>query len=97
MGKQTKVKFGTRTLDYVHTNVWRPTKVASLGDKHWFISFVDDYLRRVWVYTMRNKDGVLDVFLVWKKMIETQTRRKIKRLKSDNGGEYKSDPFLQIC
>ena len=23
--------------------------------------------------------------------------RKIKVLRSDNGGEYKSDPFLQLC
>lgn len=30
-------------------------------------------------------------------MMETQTGRKIKKLRSDNGGEYKSDPFLQVC
>ena len=30
-------------------------------------------------------------------MIEIQTGRKFKRLRSDNGGEYKSDPILQVC
>ncbi|CAL9015461.1 unnamed protein product, partial [Prunus brigantina] len=30
-------------------------------------------------------------------MIETQSGRKIKTLRSDNGGEYKSDPFLKVC
>jgi transposase InsO family protein len=49
------------------------------------------------VYTMKHKDEVLDVFVKWKKMIETQTGRKIKRLRSDNGCEYKSDPFLKLC
>jgi hypothetical protein len=39
---------------------------------------------------MKNKDGVLDVFLKWKKMVETQTGRRIKTLWSDNGGEYTS-------
>lgn len=103
LGKQTRVKFGTaihRTegiLDYVHTDVWGPTRVASLSGRHWFVSFVDDFSRRVWVYPMKHKSEVLDVFLKWKKMIETQTDRKIKRLRSDNGGEYKSDPFMQIC
>ena len=29
--------------------------------------------------------------------MELQTCRKIKILRSDNGGEYKSDPFLQLC
>ena len=33
----------------------------------------------------------------WKKLVETQTGRKIKVLRSDNGGEYTSDPFLQVC
>ncbi|KAH9679095.1 hypothetical protein KPL71_025975 [Citrus sinensis] len=28
---------------------------------------------------------------------QTRTGRKDKRLRSDNGGEYKNDPFLQIC
>ncbi|XP_031259742.1 uncharacterized protein LOC116117876 [Pistacia vera] len=28
---------------------------------------------------------------------ETQTARKIKQLRTDNGGEYRSDPFLKVC
>ena len=45
---------------------------------------------------MKNKNEVLGLFLKWKKTVETQTGRKVKRLRSDNGGEYKNDPFLQI-
>ncbi|KAM1649747.1 hypothetical protein ACFXTN_002536 [Malus domestica] len=30
-------------------------------------------------------------------MIENQTGKKIKVLRSDNGGEYTSDPFLKVC
>lgn len=51
LGKQTRVRFGTaihntsRALDYVHTDVWGPTKTASWGGKHWFVSFVDDFSR----------------------------------------------------
>jgi transposase InsO family protein len=103
MGKQTRVKFGTvihntkGTLNYVHTDVWRPTKVPSLGGKHYFFTFVDDFSKKIWVYNMKHKNEVLRIFLTWKKMIETQTGRKIKRLRSDNSGEYTSDPFLKIC
>ncbi|KAH9771353.1 Integrase catalytic domain-containing protein [Citrus sinensis] len=103
LGKQTRVKFGSAIhdtkgiLDYVHSDVWGPTKTASLGGMHYFITFVDDYSRKVWVYLMKNKNEVLGIFLKWKKMVETQTGRKIKRLRSDNGGEYKNDQFLQIC
>jgi hypothetical protein len=102
-GKQTRVKFGTSvhntkgTLDYIHTDVWGPTKVPSLGGKHYFVTFVDDFSRRIWVYSMKYKDEVLEIFFTWKKMIETQTGRKIKRLGLDNGSEYTSNPFLKIC
>ncbi|CAL9022913.1 unnamed protein product, partial [Prunus brigantina] len=95
LGKQTRVKFGTAIhhtkgiLDYVHTDVWGPSKNASWGGSHYFVSFVDDFSRRIWVYTMKRKDEVLKIFLKWKKMIETQSGRKIKTLRSDNGGEYK--------
>ena len=81
-------------LDYAHIDVWGPAKVASLGGMHYFVTFVDDFSRRVWVYTMKAKDEVFEVFLNWKKMVETQTGGKIKRLRSDNGGEYKNDPLL---
>ena len=48
-------------------------------------------------YSMKHKDEVLEVFLTWKKMIEVQTGKKIKVLRLDNGGEYKSDLFLKVC
>ena len=91
MGKQKRVKFGTAIhntkgiLDYIHTDVWGPTKKASLGGKHYFVTFVDDFSRRVWVYTMKSKDEVFETFLEWKKMVENQTGMKIKVLRSDNG------------
>ena len=97
------MKFGTAIhntegiLDYIHTDVWGPTKTASLGGKHYFVTFVDDFSRRVWVYTMKSKDEVFETFLVWKKMVENQTRRKIKVLRSDNGTEYRNDQFSYFC
>ncbi|XP_070679414.1 uncharacterized mitochondrial protein AtMg00300-like [Malus domestica] len=52
LGKQTRVKFGTAIhqtngiLDYVHSDVWGPTKTPYLSGRHWFVTFVDDYSRR---------------------------------------------------
>ena len=60
----------------------------------YFVTFIDDYSRKVWVYLMKNKNEILDIFLKWKEMVENQTGRKAKRLCSDNGGEYKNDPFI---
>ena len=97
------MKFGTTIhntegiLDYIHTDVWGPTKTASLGGKHYFVTFVDDFFRRVWVYTMKSKDEVFETFLVWKKKVENQTGRKIKVLQSDNGTKYRNDQFSYFC
>jgi len=67
IGKKMKVKLDTaihrteRMLDYIHTDVWGPTMAASLGGNHYFASFIDDYSRRSWVYTMQHKNKVLDL------------------------------------
>ena len=64
------MKFGTAIhnnegiLDYIHTDVWGPTKTASLGGKHYFVTFVDDFSIRVWVYTLKSKYEVFETFLV---------------------------------
>ena len=100
LGKQKRVKFDTTIhntegiLDYIHTDVWGPTKTASLGGKHYFVTFVDDFSRRVWVYTLKSKDEVFETFLVWKKMVQNQTGRKIKVLRYDNATEYRNGEFL---
>ena len=40
--------------------------------------------------------GSLRIICGVKKNLEKSTGRKIKVLRSDNGGEYKSDPFLKL-
>ena len=103
MGKQRKVKFGTSIhhtkgiLDYVHPDVWGPTKSASMGGRNYFVTFVEDFSRRTWAYVMKSKSGVFNVFLKWKNMAETQTRKKIKHLITNNGGEFCNDQFLKLC
>ena len=96
------MKFSTSThctkgiLDYVHTNVWGPTNTTFIRGNYYFVTFIDDYSKRCWVYTMKNKREVLKLFVEWKKNMEKSTGRKIKALWSDNGGEYKSDPFRKL-
>ena len=63
------VKFGTTIhntkgiLDYVHSDVWDASKTPSLGGKHYFITFVDDLFRSLWVSMMKTKDEVWGIFL----------------------------------
>lgn len=55
-GKQTRNSFGnngTRAkslLEIIHTDLCGPTKTKSIGGAHYFLLFVDDYSRMVFVY-----------------------------------------------
>ena len=46
---------------------------------------------------MKSKDEVFGKFKVFKALIENLSERKIKILKSDNGGEYTSKEFVRFC
>ena len=102
IGKKIEVKFGTtchdirEIIDYVYSDIWGPTKIASIDGSHYFVSFIDDFSKCVWLYTMRAKDEVLDIFVKWRNLWRLKLAEKIKVLDFDNEGKYTSDPFLQV-
>ena len=44
-------------------------------------------------YLLRNKDEARDVFIKYKNEVKNQLSKKIKRLRTDRGAEYESNPF----
>lgn len=102
-GKQNRVSFKSSTpsrksspLDLVHSDVCGPFKTKTIGGCSYFVTFVDDYSRKVWVYTLKTKDQVLEVFKQFQASVERQTGKKLKCIRSDNGGEY-IGPFDEYC
>ena len=51
---------------------------------------MDDHTHHVWVYVLKHKDEVSGKFLEWKALVEKFSGRKVKILRTDNGGEYTS-------
>jgi len=49
------------------------------------------------VYLLKTKDEALHYFKVYKAEVENQLEKKIKRLRSDRGGEYFSNEFSEFC
>ena len=84
-------------LDLVHSDVSGPMPHQSLGGASYFISFIDNSTRNVWAYPIRTKIRVFSIFTDWLAMVENQTGRKLKCLRSDNGGEFKSEEFVKFC
>ncbi|KAK3027503.1 hypothetical protein RJ639_040218, partial [Escallonia herrerae] len=102
-GKQKRVSFKAAfhtskgVLDYVHSDVWGPIKHISNRGARYFVTFIDDFSRKVWVYFMKHKSEVFNVFKQWKARVENQTGKKLKYFRSDNGMECKDEEFLQFC
>ena len=60
------------------------------------MTFIDDSTRKVWVYTLRSKDQVFSTFQKFLSLVENQSGRKLKGLRTDNGGEYISQEFIDF-
>ena len=59
--------------------------------------FIDDYSRKCWIYFMQKKYQTFTKFCEFKALVEKESRKKIKALRSDNGGEYVSQEFKDFC
>ena len=83
----------------IHSDVCGPMSSSSLSGYVYYVSFIDDYSRKTWIYFLKNKDEVFSKFKEFKTVIENHTEKKIKTLRSDNGGEFTSNEFkgLHMC
>ena len=80
-------------LELVHSDVWGPAPVTSTNDFQYYVLFVDAYSKFIWLYLLKHKSDVLDVFKFFKATIENQLNSKIKTLRTENGGEFTSNAF----
>ncbi|KAH9705463.1 hypothetical protein KPL70_011882 [Citrus sinensis] len=103
LGKASRIKFEyavhttKEKLGYIHSDLWGPVQVTSLGGCKFFLIFIDDFSRMVWVYALKSKDEVLEKFKRWKVLVENQTNLKVKVLRTDNGLEYCNKLFEDYC
>jgi transposase InsO family protein len=99
-GKQQRQAFpkcsashAKHVLELVHTDICGPMRTASLGGSRYFMTFIDDKSRKVFVYFLKSRGEALAKFQDFQHMAEKATGRHIKVLRSDNGGEYVSKAF----
>ncbi|KAG8471369.1 hypothetical protein CXB51_036995 [Gossypium anomalum] len=102
-GKQRRVSFRScpphrksELLELVHSDVCGLIKVRSHGGALYFVTFIDDCSRKLWVYTLKSKNQVFEVFKQFQASVERETRKKLKCIRTDNGGEY-TGSFHEYC
>jgi len=58
--KQQRVSF-LKMRELVHTDVWDKASVPSLEGSLYFVTFINDSSRKVWIYFLKHKSNVVDV------------------------------------
>ena len=85
-GKQHRVSFSrtskrkSRSLEMVYFDVCGPIEVESVGGNRYFVTFVDDASRNVWVFLLRTKSQVFQIFQRFHARVEKETGKQLKCL-----------------
>ncbi|KAB2598442.1 hypothetical protein D8674_001362 [Pyrus ussuriensis x Pyrus communis] len=101
-GKMSRIPFPVRTdrctspFQKVHTDIWGPSPVRSIEGYRYYVTFVDEYTRFVWIFPMSNKSDVFTIFVKFYKFVLNQFGATIKSLQTDGGGEYTSKGFTSF-
>ena len=60
----------------------------SHANAQYFVTFIDDYIWKLWAFVVKTKDQVLFVFKEFQARAEREYVQKLKVVRTDNGGEY---------
>lgn len=103
-GKQFRTSFSdgdawraSEVLQLVHADICGPLNTPSVTGCRYFLLFVDDFSRRMWVYFLKQKSEVFTMFQTLKALVEKESSCQIVTLWSDNGGEFCSIEFTNFC
>jgi histone deacetylase 1/2 len=77
----------TMPLQLIHSHVWGPAPVTA--NKHvYYVSFIDDFSKYTWIYLIKRKSEVFEVFRNFQSLVERKFDKRILAMQTDWGGEY---------
>ena len=59
-----------------------PIPSTSLSVFEYYVTFIDDYSRKTWIYFLKTKDEVFEKFKEFKALIKNHLERSIKTLRT---------------
>lgn len=87
----------TDLLHVFHSDVCGPMEVPSSGGNLHFVTFVDEFCRRMWLYLIKQKSEVFATLEKFQAMAKRHSGKQIKILRTDGGKEYTSREFEAHC
>src|SRR5882762_1026817 len=79
----------------IHSDLWGPAPVQTLGHRQYYVSFTDDFSRLTHLYLLRRKSDTFQAYKEYEAWCRTQMGVPIKALRTDRGGKYLSKAFQQ--
>jgi transposase InsO family protein len=75
----------------IHSDTCGPIQVQSVGGNKYLVTFIDDATRFIRGFLIPNKKAstVLNAFIIFQNLVETETGCKILAIRTHNGTEYK--------
>ena len=80
-------------LELVHGDLCGPVTPATLGGRRYFLLLVDDLSRYMWVMVLGSKGEAANAIRRAQVAAEAECGRKLRVLRTDNGGEFTADEF----
>lgn len=104
LNKYKRVSFKTRDfsyskapLDLLFLDVWGPAQTIGRNGERYYVSILDDFSKRMFVFPITHKSDAFEVFLRHVNWAERSLGRKVKTIRTDNGGEFDNQFFDQLC
>ena len=78
-------------------DLFGPTTYTSIGENKYGFVIVDDFTRYTWVFFLVDKSDVFATFKTFIKGIHNEFETTIKKVRSENGSEFKNTGVDDLC
>ncbi|KAG0157409.1 hypothetical protein PDIDSM_4594 [Penicillium digitatum] len=86
-GKERSIR--SKPGEFIHLDVWGPISIASHGGEHYFVTFTDDATRFTWLFLLKSRSQVTEVYIQLETYLKTQFNYVIKKVHGDDAPEHK--------
>ena len=87
----------SKAFELLHMDLFGPTTYTSIGRNNYVFVIVDDLTRCTWVFFLVDKSDVFATFKTFIKRIHNEFETTIKKVRSDNGSEFKNTRVDDLC
>jgi transposase InsO family protein len=87
----------SKPFELMHMDLFGPSTYTSIGGNKYGFVIVDDFTRYTWVFFLVDKSDTFATFKTFVKRIHNEFETTIKKVRSDNGSEFKDTRIDELC